>query len=223
MRYLENKYPLQSAAPESRLWDTSLTTYPPPRDKLARYVPRDSPAEFYARVPAQWLPRDLAQARREWADACLNSRIMRLEGRIIRFFSGDNQPTPGHPLLIPGAKLVGGALTVVHPPDAQGSLIAQWHNPPEVVHFFEVIARWGYPWRLMDGGRHETPVRFEGDDALVGFTAAHDYAIGNDDGKLLPKWAERAHRAYARFILHEGVQELHRRAENRDAQAKEST
>lgn len=72
------------------------------------------------------------------------------------------------------------------------------------------IARWGYPWRLMSGGRHElsVPEPFEeveddesqGPFVEVRFASAYDYEVVPEEGdlqhqKMIPGWTWRLHRA----------------------------
>jgi hypothetical protein len=89
--------------------------------------------------------------------------------------------------------------------------------------FFEKIARWGYPWRLMSGVRHEMSVsepfqRNAGMFVEVRFASAHDYEVVDAEGerekqKIIPAWVLRLHRGYARFILDSAVRELQREVE----------
>ncbi len=71
-----------------------------------------------------------------------------------------------------GDVLVGGVMEVIVQHE-----MARWKMPPAPVKLFETLAKYGYPWRLMDGGRHDFPVVEDGDQVLVGFSAAHDYAV----------------------------------------------
>ncbi|KAK0463108.1 uncharacterized protein EV420DRAFT_1618921 [Desarmillaria tabescens] len=184
------QYPPHTPPPTSQLWvpnkqDASRPTY----------VPADSPVTYYARMPASLFPQpfSLEEARRIWADALLNGSLLSLEGRLKQLE------------MKPGAKLVGGALEVVQPPSSTSQLTTRWAIPEGSIRFFETIARYGE-------GRHEMPVERDGDDVLVGFSSAHNYAVLDGDNKVLPRWAEWAHRMYARFILDDGVRELQKRA-----------
>ncbi|KAK0497726.1 hypothetical protein EDD18DRAFT_1159043 [Armillaria luteobubalina] len=199
------KYPPHTPPPTSHLWvpnkqDTNRPTY----------VPADAPVTYYARVPASLFPQpfSLEEARKLWADALLHGRLLSLEARLVGWISGAKQGAE----MKPGAKLVGGALEVVQPPSSTSQLTTRWACPEGAIRFFETVARYGYPWRLMEGGRHDMPVERDGDDVLVGFSSAHDYAVLDGDDKVVPRWAEWAHYMYARFILDDGVKELQRRA-----------
>lgn len=105
---------------------------------------------------------------------------------------------------------------------AEGVLFC-WHMPDEPRRFFETIARWGYPWRLMSGGRHELSVsapfipdeddRHDEPVVEVRFATAHDYEVMSEEGppekqKVIPAWTLRLHRAYARFLLDMAVKEM---------------
>ncbi|KAL1968121.1 hypothetical protein VTN77DRAFT_2252 [Rasamsonia byssochlamydoides] len=107
---------------------------------------------------------------------------------------------------------------------AEGVLFC-WHMPTRPRKFFESLARWGYPWRLMSGGRHELRVSRpfipdNNQDELepepmveVRFATAHDYEVVPAEGplekqKIIPAWTLRLHRAYARLLLDRAVREL---------------
>ncbi|KAL4909546.1 hypothetical protein BDW74DRAFT_146776 [Aspergillus multicolor] len=176
-----------------------------------------------------------------WARALLSSRLLRVESSLIglvtkgHFHPGDLGqdgfgPDPdGRPRV-----LLNGALTVQRQPqeeekgakESTGLLVA-WEMPDAPRLFFERIAGWGYPWRLMSGGRHEMSVsepfcvrgmgagKGEDKDEMVEvrFSAAHDYELVEAEGvlraqKILPAWAVRLHRGYARMILHFAVREV---------------
>ncbi|KAL4884787.1 hypothetical protein BJY04DRAFT_170470 [Aspergillus karnatakaensis] len=182
---------------------------------------------------------------RAWAKAVLGSRIFRLEGSMFGLFAnrvfepGDIGNTPGEfgPIHTElrgkegrsetkeeKRKLLHGALTVERPPsnDNPCGLLISWKMPDEPRLFFEKIARWGYLWRLMSGGRHELSVsesfnvpgrEAEGPFVEVRFASAHDYEIVPDEGdisrqKTIPAFPARLHRGYAMFILDQAVKEL---------------
>ncbi|KAL4941660.1 hypothetical protein BDV06DRAFT_178077 [Aspergillus oleicola] len=183
----------------------------------------------------------------EWPTVFFSSRLMRLEGSIIGYFSGCGfQPGDRgdskqgfNPIFDPARMLSGqnnrrllnGALTVERPPTDFDpyqpydwnpyGLLVSWKMPNGPRLFFEKIARWGYPWRLMSGGRHEFTV--EGPYYIPGrddeglffefrFASAHDYQIVPEEGdlsrqKTIPKWTARLHRGYARLLLDRAVKE----------------
>lgn len=100
--------------------------------------------------------------------------------------------------------------------DSNGLLVS-WSMADDPRLFFEKIARWGYPWRLMSGGRHEMsvsePFEVKGKGKLieVKFSAAHDYEIipeEKDKQKITPEWTNRLHRGYARFVLDSAAREV---------------
>lgn len=70
----------------------------------------------------------------------------------------------------------------------------------------------------MEGGRHEWSVGpvsrlpEETEDMVeVRFAAAHDFKVVDGEkgeGKMLPNWVGRVHRAYARLLLDEAAKEI---------------
>lgn len=107
------------------------------------------------------------------------------------------------------------------------SLLVSWQMAPQTCRFFEKLARWGYPWRMMSGGRHEMSVSApfrepgngngrddgEGPYVEVRFTSAHDYETipeegGLEEQKCIPMFMGRLHRAFARAVLDMAVREL---------------
>ncbi|KAL4805562.1 hypothetical protein BDV18DRAFT_141275 [Aspergillus unguis] len=131
-------------------------------------------------------------------------------------------------------ELLHGALTVECPPmpDNPYGLLVSWKLPDGPRLFFEKIARWGYPWRLMSGGRHELSMsepyyvpgrESEGMFFDLRFSSAHDYEIVPEEGgiekqKTIPKWIARLHRGYARWILDRAARDFRsslRRVANR--------
>ncbi|PTU21824.1 hypothetical protein P175DRAFT_0500709 [Aspergillus ochraceoroseus IBT 24754] len=182
-----------------------------------------------------------------WAHAVIGSRILRLEGSLFglvtrgKFDPGDvgDSPAGFAPRPEPDGgereckrELLNGVLVVERPPapgDPYG-LLTSWRMDRGACEFFETIARWGYPWRLVSGGRHEMSVsgplemegrrreeeeeEEEGPFVEVRFASAHDYVVVPEEGerqKTIPGWVGRLHRGYARLILHLAVRELQQR------------
>lgn len=101
-------------------------------------------------------------------------------------------------------------------------LLVSWKWPDGLRLFSEKAARWGYPWRLMSGGRYEfsasvpflVPGReHEGMVVEVRLAWAHDYEVVPGEGdlasqKTIPKLVSRLHGAYARLILAQAVERL---------------
>ena len=220
IRQLEEKYPALSPGDASTL---ALRTC---RDS-DRHIPYVD--VFGARVPITGLPlnspdKDLAQPCLEelWARAFFNSKAVQLEGRIVGGgrLSATDLGGEGFQL---GAYLLAGLMRIVRPPTVGTPLLVEWRMPAHLVGFFERIARWGYPWRLMDGGMHEWSVgRVYGDEESleveVRFASAHIYKIVEEEGesrKVIPRWVQRLHRAYARFLLDRAVDEVRQRANSR--------
>jgi hypothetical protein len=168
---------------------------------------RCSYADIYgARVPLAGLP-DAASLEDGAARAFMSTRALRIR-------DGTQSGYDGTRTLVVGEKLVGGALHVDRAPAPGAPLLVSWTMPPHLPTFFEALARWGYPWRLMDGGRHEVGLRDvdagSGEATLV-FGTAHDYAVvpgEKDAGKIIPGWVGRLHRAYAMFLLDEAAKDI---------------
>lgn len=202
---------------------------------------------YSARVPLRALLHAKERIRRgtetpitlqdQWARTLLNSPTLRTEASLIgllttgRFTPGDTGNTAGglFPETEPGVprKLLNGVFTVQRPPSSdptlsnESSLLVSWEIAPAPREFFERIARWGYPWRLMSGGRHEISIsRPDSEDdnpeepfMEVRFASAHDYETVSEEGglerqKKIPGWTGRLHRGYARWVLDSAVQEL---------------
>ena len=176
---LSDRYPSHTLPATSRMWVPNKQEPHHPT-----YVPRDLPVVFYARIPRSSFGErfELEDARKKWATAFFNGTLIKTEGKIIAWLSGG---APARNAFAVGDQLVGGALVVVEPPSRTGPLLTRWELPPAPVRFFESLARYGYPWRLMEGGRHDFPVVLaDNGDVLVGFSAAHDYAVLDNDGKV---------------------------------------
>ncbi|ODV62689.1 uncharacterized protein ASCRUDRAFT_137327 [Ascoidea rubescens DSM 1968] len=100
---------------------------------------------------------------------------------------------------------------------SSNSNLLQWEiYPPSLVSFFEKIAKYGYPWRLMNGGYHEVYIHFipnkntnnENGKFKIYFTCAHEYNKFNHDGKILPKFTMWLHRFYAKLLLDQAVRDI---------------
>ncbi|PYI29663.1 hypothetical protein BP00DRAFT_427282 [Aspergillus indologenus CBS 114.80] len=124
--------------------------------------------------------------------------------------------------------LINGGFTVERPPEHPGGLLASWRVPDGARRVFEALAHWGYPCRLMSGGRHEWGVsevylvdsegQREGPGPGPGewvvdvrFGSAHDYEIVAAEGerqKVVPRWVGRLHRGYARVLVEDAVRRL---------------
>ena len=237
LNILESKFPAMS--PES---STSLALRTPRNPKTQHCGDIDV---YSARIPLRALIRAKERSETgkpttfqdEWARTLLNSPVLRTEASLVglfttrRFTPGDTGNTPDglSAETEPGAprKLLNGVFTVQRPPSPEptfsneNSLLVSWKIPPAPREFFERIARWGYPWRLMSGGRHEISIsrpEFEDDKAQepyveVRFASAHDYETISEEGglerqKRIPGWTGRLHRGYARWVLDSAVREL---------------
>lgn len=233
---LEARYP--PIAPDRSSTELLRT----PANPVVQHVPH---IDIYsARIPLRALqarvknPADETKPTKQdlntaWAQSLLNCSLFRLEAKFIglfrtgKFNPGDTGTSPAgfSPDPETGAprELLNGIMTVVREPVGEEPLLVKWGMPDEPRAFFEKIARWGYPWRLMTGGRHEMsvegPFEGEGDEESQGpfvevrFASAHTYEIVEEEGELweqktIPKWTGRLHQVYARFLLDTAVREL---------------
>ncbi|RAH84774.1 hypothetical protein BO86DRAFT_278329, partial [Aspergillus japonicus CBS 114.51] len=173
-----------------------------------------------------------ATLQKAWAHLFLTSPILQTEAKLIGLCTqgtfhpgdvglsaggfgpvaadGDNQNNTGHK-----RQLINGGFTVERTPEHPGGLLASWQVPDGARRFFESLAHWGYPCRLMSGGRHEWGVsevyfvnskgngegQGQGEWVVdVRFGSAHDYEIVAAEGerqKVVPRWVGRLHRGYA--------------------------
>ncbi|KAJ5816321.1 hypothetical protein N7447_008554 [Penicillium robsamsonii] len=188
-----------------------------------------------ARVPSLKTPTK-TELEYAWARSVLGGKILRAEGFIVglftsfRFTSGDtgNSAEGFLPDKTTGAPrpLLNGLLQVQRLPsvdaDSNGLLVSS-ELPDGPREFFEKIARWGYPWRLMSSLRHEMsvsePFQMNGQGMFVEvrFSSAHDYEVVDAEGemgkqKTVPDWVLRLHRGFAMFVLDSVVRELQRDA-----------
>lgn len=227
LSHLEEKYPNLPASENA-----SKALLAPRNPIIQRCAYSDI---FAARIPLQALEAQIPSFEKQdqialeeaWARAVLGSRILRLEGSFVglinkrKFSPGDTGEhgfgprENGEP-----QELLNGVLYTQRTPeadaDSQGLLIA-WYMADEPRIFFEKCAHWGYPWRLMSGGRHEMSVSApydvpgQGRVVDVRFAGAHDYEIFEEEGvkqKVIPGWVMRLHAGYARLILDLAVREV---------------
>ncbi|KAJ5377540.1 uncharacterized protein N7496_004949 [Penicillium cataractarum] len=227
LSHLEEKYP---NLPASDSASKALLVPKNPKTQHCAYADI-----FAARIPMSALEartqpagkQDQISLEEAWARSVLGSRVLRTEASILGLFSrmsfspGDigAQGFGAGPDDKPQELLNGVAYTQRAPgadADSQGLLIA-WYMADEPRLFFEKIARWGYPWRLMSGGRHEMsvsqPYEVPGQGRVVDvrFAAAHDYEIVEEEGvrqKIIPAWVMRLHAGYSRLILDLAVREV---------------
>lgn len=229
---LEAKYPRLNAEAAST---SALRT---PAFPVTHHTPHVD--IFGAKVPAKALLHQRGPDGRKlspeeaWAKHFFESPVLQLEGKLLGRFThgpGDHGERGFH------AKqtLLNGLLEVVRPPSQSSSLflrplsstaplLVSWSMPVHVVAFFRTAAiDWGYPWRMMSGGRHELSVGEPGRDGLVEvrFGSAHDYERIKDEGnsqKTIPEWTARLHRAYAMWLLDERIEALKKAAPDAEPQ-----
>lgn len=236
LSHLEEKYSALPPAAASRAFrkpqnpTTQRCAY---TDIYAAQIPLHA---LEARVPSPKTPTK-TELEYAWARSVLGSKVLRGEGSILglltsfRFTPCDtgNSVDGFSPDRTTGAPrvLLNGLFQVQRLPaadaDSNGLLVSS-KLPDEPREFFEKIARWGYPWRLMSCVRHEMsvsePFRVNGKGMFVEvrFASAHDYEVVDAEGelekqKIIPAWTLRLHRAYARFVLDSTVRELQRNVE----------
>jgi hypothetical protein len=231
LNHLEDKYP---ALPPAAAGSAALSTPQKPSQRCAYtdiYATRIRLEALEALIPESALVTDINQKillEEAWARAVLSSKPLRIESSIIGLLTsrtsapgdvGENgfsaDPETGAP-----RSLLHGLFTVEREPAQPGGsngLLVFWGMADGPRLFFERIARWGYPWRLMSGGRHEMSVsepfeiKGQGRFVEVRFSAAHDYEVVPAEGKrqkILPEWTNRLHRGYARVILDAAAREV---------------
>ncbi|KAE8355126.1 hypothetical protein BDV28DRAFT_129547 [Aspergillus coremiiformis] len=194
------------------------------------YAARIPLRTLQARTPEPTTPPTKQALNTAWAQSLLTTTPLRLEAQLLsllRHAPGDQGTTPQAFTPDPNTglprELLHGAMTVLREPTDQEPLLVRWSIPDAPRRFFESLARWGYPWRLMTGGRHEMsvegPFDGEGDEEPLGpfvevrFASAHTYEIVPDEGpldaqKTIPACVARLHRGYARFLLDCAVRDL---------------
>ncbi|CAG8898827.1 unnamed protein product [Penicillium egyptiacum] len=233
LSHLEEKYPALPHAAGSR----ALRKPQSPNNRRCAYT------DIYAaQIPLQALearvrsPKTPTKTELEyaWARSVLGSKVLRAEGSLLglltsfRFIPCDtgNSADGFSPDKATGAPrvLLNGLLQVQRVPAADADsngLLVSLELPDKPREFFEKIARWGYPWRLMSCVRHEMSVsepfqrNGQGMFVEVRFASAHDYELVGSEGelekqKIIPAWVLRLHRGYARLVLDSAVRELQR-------------
>ncbi|KAI9741716.1 MAG: hypothetical protein M1834_000101 [Cirrosporium novae-zelandiae] len=184
---------------------------------------------YGARVPLQAL-RHISQAREKesieetWGHAFFSGPSIALEGRLLGL---GRMPELGEDGFQEGQILLNGGFKVIRAPSSGHPLLLKWDMPPGPRKFFEMIGRWGYPWRLMSGGRHELSVGPVDEKGMVEvrFASAHDYETVKEEGgaqKRIPKWVDRAHRLFARWLLDEFVRKAKAQAQNERWKARQA-
>lgn len=179
-------------------------------------------ADVYAtRVPVAGLeaitrdaPTTTGSIEEAWARTFLENLLLRAEGRAVGLGTAGDCGENG---FYDGQKLLNGLFVVLRPPSQGQPLLVGWTVPEGTLAFFRRIAAWGYPWRIMSGGRHEWNVGEVDAEGMVevAFSAAHDYEYVEAEGasqKTIPEWIKRLHKAYAMYLLDERAEEIGRRA-----------
>ncbi|KAL5361269.1 hypothetical protein BJX96DRAFT_151653 [Aspergillus floccosus] len=235
LRSLEHQYPNVSIDNSTSI---ALRT---PSHPSSQHCPRID--LFTARIPLTALQARLPPTKQTneeitpstqdlttaWAQTLFNTKPLRAEAKACGlltgagFNTGDLGNTPEafapDPVTKTPRVLAHGVFVVERPPaeDDHYGLLVRWDMADGVRRFFERIALWGYPWRMMSGGRHElmvsAPFEVEGEGPFVevGFACAHDYEVVASEGenqKMIPEWTQRLHCGYARLLLHAAVREL---------------
>ncbi|TFK86006.1 hypothetical protein K466DRAFT_587614 [Polyporus arcularius HHB13444] len=220
---LEAKYPRR--CPDALTTD-ALRNTPNPATHHTPYADIDV---YTARVPAAGLRLDSDASKsgtysleEAWARTFFQSPFLRAEGRLLAFSCspGDCGEHGFHE----GQRLLNVAFEVRRPPTSGKPLLVSWKMPDGAVAFFRRLGAYGYPWRLLSGGREEFAVGEVDAEGMVevGFSSAHDYENVKEEGdaqKTVPRWSARLHRAYAMLLLDERAEAIRRRA--RDAGLKD--
>lgn len=222
---LEAKYP--PCLPES----SSTLALRTPSDPATHHTPY---VDVYAtRVPIRGLVDSHAtnsgspSVEEAWACTFLENKLLRATGRAMSPAPPSKTADHGEGGFHEGQKLLHDLFLVLRPAGPRSPLLVAWQLPDEPVSFFRRIAHWGYPWRLMTGGRHEFgvgPIDAEG-MVEVRHGSAHDYEWVEEEGnaqKTIPEWVKRFHKAYAMWLLDERAEEVRRRAREADSSSQES-
>lgn len=226
---LERRYP---ALPPETTTTKILRIPDSPETQRCAYVD-----VFAARIPLQKLLHSSAEGESNadlaliWARHFLESRIMQMERKSFGLPSLAAEDSSAlsttfreakegdwHPgeVRVVKSRTTDGNLFLQAKPHVEGVLFC-WKLPDKPRIFFENLAVWGYPWRLMSGGRHELNVHLldttDDEEAIVEvrFASAHDYRIVPSEGdhqKTIPNWTMRLHRGFGRFVLDRAVKEL---------------
>ncbi|KAJ5864626.1 uncharacterized protein N7529_006542 [Penicillium soppii] len=198
LSHLERKYPALPHSTGSQALQTPqdpLTQHCAYTDIYAATIPLSA---LQARIPSTETPTKI-ELENAWARSVFNSKVLRAEGLLIGIFThfnltpcdtGDSEygfspDKTGAPRV-----LLNGGLLVQRVPGADSDsngLLVSMKLPDEPRVFFEKIARWGYPWRLMTCVRHEMsvsePFEIEGRKFVdVRFATAHDYEVVDAEG-----------------------------------------
>lgn len=159
-----------------------------------------------------------------WALFFLQSPTLRLEGKLFGgFIQGPGDLGEGGFRV--GQKLLNGMFEIVTAPaeparvlpgsmSQSTPLLVRWEFPPQGVALYRKAAGdWGFPFRMMSGGRHEISLGNVDEEGMVEvrFASAHDYEWIPEEGmvqKVQPKWVGRLHRAFAMWLLDERARAL---------------
>jgi hypothetical protein len=228
LNHLERKYPNHPLTTGSNLLQAPSnpqTQHCPYTDIYAARIPLQA-------LVAQCKPNsntlDKNALEDAWARSLLGSPILKIEASIFgllrhgSYDPGDlGNTTEGFKPDATGEprKLMNGIMQVqrqIGEGEDSNGLLVSWKISDEPRLFFEKISRWGYPWRLMSGGRHEMsvsePFEMEKETVVeVRFASAHDYEVFEEEGleqKILPEWTNRLHRGFARLVLDFAVRKL---------------
>ncbi|GAA5915095.1 hypothetical protein JCM6882_008478 [Rhodosporidiobolus microsporus] len=192
---------LHPDAPNQRLEDVAVFAARVPLRSVLPPPPRLT-GDGASPPPPEQQAVELQALTTRLVHALLATPLIRLEtallGAFNPFASSSSSSSPSSPsappdsFFHPGQRLVGGALQVVHPARVElgggggdgggevGRLTVKWAiDPPTAVRFFERLAAWGYPFRLMNGGRHVFEVEVSEPQSsltLSSFSSSHSDA-----------------------------------------------
>ncbi|GJE86986.1 hypothetical protein PsYK624_030690 [Phanerochaete sordida] len=183
---------------------------------------RTDPGDVYAtRVPLSALRRltrvgaGEASLEDAWARAFFQSRTIGLEATLLGIGSKGNRGEHGFRR---GESVMANAMLILREPAPGTPMLIEWATPSSLMQLSETFAAWGWPYKLMNGGRQEWSIgpvtRLPGDDedmVEIRYGTAQDFRVvegEKEPGKSVSPWMLRGHRAYARYLLDATAKEI---------------
>ncbi|KAJ5288640.1 hypothetical protein N7478_001670 [Penicillium angulare] len=160
LNHLEKKYPNQPLSTGSKALSTpdKSTQHTPYTDIYAARIPVAALLQSRhasASGPQNTNPKTKATLEKAWARALLKSSILKTEASLFslltqfKYTPGDlEKPLKKDTPLVQGIMIIQREIDAE--PDSNGLLVS-WKIADEPRIFFEKIAGWGYPWRLVWG------------------------------------------------------------------------
>lgn len=175
---------------------------------------------YAARVPASALRR-LCGAGPDvpleelWPKVFFQSRFIKLEATV---FGRGSRGDLGEHGFRAGQDILAGNMHVLRAPAKGTPMLIEWKTPAGLTRFFERLAARGNSWKIMQGGRQEWGVGptislpGEPEDMVeLRYGTAQDFIVvegEKGEGKVVPQWMLEAHRAYARALLDQAVENI---------------